>query len=116
MAQYAPPLQIPLKPTQRSKIEDIARQDGISLAEASRRLLDAGLEQRAGTAPIRLTVVDTAMAYQKVFEALGAASMCWNPRPEGVFDPEAATKVGEDLLRYLGFPSLPSGQPEVPQE
>jgi hypothetical protein len=36
-----------------------------------------------------------------VFQALGHASMCWTPRPEGVFDDEEASKVGNELLRTL---------------
>lgn len=36
-----------------------------------------------------------------VFQALGHASMCWEPRPEGVFDSQEASKVGNELLRTL---------------
>lgn len=35
--------------------------------------------------------------YHAVFEAVGAASMQWNPRPEGVFDSEGASKVAVEL-------------------
>lgn len=36
--------------------------------------------------------------YHAVFEAVGAASMCWKPRPSSeVFDPEQASKVALDL-------------------
>lgn len=31
-------------------------------------------------------------------EALGAASMCWDPVPEGVFQPEQASAILDDLL------------------
>lgn len=34
-------------------------------------------------------------------EALGAASMCWDPVPEGVFQPEQASEVLEDLVEAL---------------
>lgn len=47
-----------------------------------------------------------------VFEALGAASMCWeNPRGAGVFDVERATTIAEELCRRLGIDtsSLPEG-------
>lgn len=34
-----------------------------------------------------------------VFQALGAASMCWNPRPsEQVFDSTTAKEIGDALL------------------
>lgn len=36
--------------------------------------------------------------YHAVFEAIGAASMCWNPKPRAaVFDSEAASKIAVDL-------------------
>lgn len=31
-------------------------------------------------------------------EALGAASMCWDPAPEGVFQPEQASAILDDLV------------------
>ena len=34
-------------------------------------------------------------------EALGAASMCWDPVPEGVFQPEQASEVLEELVAAL---------------
>lgn len=37
----------------------------------------------------------------RVYEALGAASMCWDPTPEGVFMSEAAEAIGADLLDDL---------------
>lgn len=39
---------------------------------------------------------------EKVFMALGAASMCWFPLPgDQVFLADEAKKVAEDLLKYL---------------
>lgn len=35
--------------------------------------------------------------YHAVFEAIAHASLCWKPRPEGVFDTEEATKAAVDL-------------------
>lgn len=36
--------------------------------------------------------------YHAVFEAVGAASMCWNPKPgDQVFDTERASKIATDL-------------------
>lgn len=36
--------------------------------------------------------------YHAVFEAIGAASMCWNPKPSNeVFDSSAAEKIAVDL-------------------
>lgn len=34
-------------------------------------------------------------------EALGAASMCWDPVPEGVFQPEQASEILEELVTSL---------------
>ena len=39
----------------------------------------------------------------KVFEALGEASMCWEPRPEGVFDSTHAQKIGEKLMQEIEY-------------
>lgn len=36
--------------------------------------------------------------YHAVFEAVGAASLCWNPRPAGQFDAEQASKFSTDCL------------------
>lgn len=36
-----------------------------------------------------------------VFTAIGHASVCWSPRPEGIFDSEEASKVGTELVRSL---------------
>ena len=38
---------------------------------------------------------------EKVFTAIGEASMCWEPIPTGVFDSTAAQKVGERLVADL---------------
>lgn len=36
-----------------------------------------------------------------VFQALGTASMCWDPKPTGIFDSATAGEVGEALLAAL---------------
>jgi len=36
-----------------------------------------------------------------VYQAIGHASMCWTPRPEGVFDSEEASRVGAELVTTL---------------
>jgi len=36
-----------------------------------------------------------------IFEALGEASMCWDPKPEGEFDSSLAEKVGKKLIKKL---------------
>lgn len=36
-----------------------------------------------------------------VFEALGAASVCWTEPPAGVFDSERATMVGNALVERI---------------
>lgn len=42
-----------------------------------------------------------------VFQALGAASMCWSETPTGVFDSTKAKEIGEALLEKLGPESCP---------
>ncbi len=37
----------------------------------------------------------------KVFEALGEASMQWEPRPSGVFDSRECEKVGNKLWQVI---------------
>lgn len=38
---------------------------------------------------------------EAVYVALGAASMCWTETPQGVFDSERASMVGQNLLRAI---------------
>jgi hypothetical protein len=38
---------------------------------------------------------------EKIFMAIGEASMCWDPKPTGVFDCTAAQKIGERLVADL---------------
>jgi len=33
-----------------------------------------------------------------VMQAIGEASMCWNPTPTGVFDSENAARIGDELI------------------
>lgn len=44
---------------------------------------------------------------RKVYEAVGTASVCWEPKPEGVFQTEIGLAVGSTLMRniaeILGF-------------
>lgn len=37
----------------------------------------------------------------KVFEALGEASMCWSETPKGVFDSTKAREIGDRLMRNI---------------
>ena len=37
----------------------------------------------------------------KVFEALGEVSLCWNPRPTGVFDSTNAERIGNELMKEI---------------
>ncbi len=39
--------------------------------------------------------------YEKVFMALGEASMCWSETPRGVFDSTNANRIGEELIKYI---------------
>ena len=43
---------------------------------------------------------------EMVFQALGEASLCWNPKPSGqVFDSDECKKIGERLIRSLSQPN-----------
>lgn len=39
--------------------------------------------------------------YSRVFEALGTASICWDPKPTGVFQQKEAIQVGDELMSYI---------------
>lgn len=41
-----------------------------------------------------------------VFSAIGEASMCWEPRPTGVFDSSLATNVGHKLMNEITEPFI----------
>lgn len=43
----------------------------------------------------------TLTARDAVFQALGAASVCWTEPPRGVFDAERAKQIGDKLLAFL---------------
>lgn len=36
-----------------------------------------------------------------VYQACGTASLCWNPKPTGIFDSSTAKEVGDALIRAL---------------
>lgn len=38
-----------------------------------------------------------------VFLALGAASVCWDETPTGVFDSTRAKQIGEELIAHLRY-------------
>ena len=42
-----------------------------------------------------------------VFQALGAASMCWSETPRGTFDIEQARGIGDALLEVIDGPAHP---------
>jgi len=44
---------------------------------------------------------DDTPIHEAVFQALGYASLCWEPRPDGVFDSTRAEQAGEELLAFL---------------
>lgn len=43
-------------------------------------------------------VEKTKTLQNKVFEAMGETSMCWNPIPSGVFDSTNAERIGRELM------------------
>jgi len=42
-----------------------------------------------------------------VMQALGTASMCWDPPPTGVFDSRQAAAIGEELCDLLRLNNVP---------
>ena len=41
---------------------------------------------------------------ERITQAIGSASLCWNPKPTGVFDAEAASQIADDCYDALGAP------------
>lgn len=51
-----------------------------------------------------------------IFQAIGAASVCWdNPRGSGVFDSDQAKAVADGLIRYLDQLGTPLYEADPPQ-
>lgn len=46
---------------------------------------------------------ESSLERQAIFEALGEVSMCWEPRPSGVFDSTRAEEVGRRLMERLKY-------------
>lgn len=46
---------------------------------------------------------DGASTTEAVYQALGAASVAWYPRPTGVFDSTYAKSIGDALLEHIGL-------------
>ena len=38
---------------------------------------------------------------KKIFESLGAASMCWSETPKGIFEVTRCKQIGDDLVSAL---------------
>lgn len=38
---------------------------------------------------------------EKIYTAIGQASMCWSETPKGVFDDVAANKIAAELVKYI---------------
>lgn len=50
----------------------------------------------------------------EIYEALGEASMCWNPIPTGVFESSRAAEIGERLVKIVGeYTSQPMSAEQV---
>lgn len=54
----------------------------------------------------------------RVLEALGTASMCWDPIPKGVFQEHEANRVGDELMNWIDeyASSLPVIRPRMSRE
>lgn len=61
----------------------------------------AAADPTTPTAPIFDWKVDTPVP-DAIFEALGAASVCWStPEGSGVFNSERAAAIGDELIGFL---------------
>ena len=49
---------------------------------------------------------------EMVFFAIGEASMCWHPRPAGIFDASHAKCIGEELIAYINASTTPNKKEE----
>ena len=43
-----------------------------------------------------------------VYQALGAASLCWTGTPTGVFDSVRAKQIGDDLVAFINEGKVPT--------
>ena len=50
---------------------------------------------------------------EKIFTALGEASMCWEPIPVGVFDSTKAQRIGDELVSALKSKEEPLSTPDL---
>ncbi len=50
---------------------------------------------------MKLNWIEEEELREKVFTAIGEASMCWNPKPSGVFDSSHAKEISEQLIDYI---------------
>lgn len=64
-----------------------------------------------GEAPAGISLVESPtppsreMLAEKVYRLLSEVSMCWDPRPTGVFDSEAAAMAGASLVDFILGPA-----------
>lgn len=81
----------PPEPTQEDPLADLREDDAA-------RYPQEGQEgpQKPSEVPGDSDPLQTVLA-----EALGAASMCWDPAPEGVYQPEQATAILTDLVEAV---------------
>lgn len=91
--------------------------NGVSPARAKALAIAfGGVKERmdAETAAAATTLGDELVT--KIFEAVGAASMCWNPRPGSqVFDTTEALAVARALIRDIAR-VIVNGRPETAEE
>lgn len=38
---------------------------------------------------------------EKVYQAIGEASMCWSETPKGIFESDKASKIAAELIDYI---------------
>jgi len=65
-----------------------------------RKILAKNYNKHLLTHKKTMSTFETAL-YEKVFIALGEASMCWDKTPKGIFDSTRAEQIGKDLVRFV---------------
>lgn len=93
----------------RAVLRAVQRGGSVSMETALQKARE--IEEYVSPSEATETVPDrpsAELAAQRIFEALGEVSMCWLPRPTGVFDSTRAAGIGRRLLEKLGY-QVPEG-------
>jgi len=86
----------------RAGIAAVANQDSAASWNAGYSIgFDDAVEQHKALTSALFGDVDKNSIEELVHVAIGAASMAWNPRPDGAFDVDMALRIAEALVKQL---------------